>query len=125
MGKSNLPLTNPPPAPISPTQTLQRSELCFQNPCYILYTTCIILYIYRDDRSHCFGVCALKKNIFYAHYSATCFFFHDSVFEILLYKYITILFSQSSVDRQLSGFQLFTVTNNADVDIHAAALLGS
>lgn len=40
------------------------------------------------------------------------FFFYDSVFEILLHKYVTILFSQSSVGGQLSGFQLFTVTNN-------------
>lgn len=53
------------------------------------------------------------------------FFFHDSVFEILLHNYITILFGESSVDRQLSGFQLFTVTNNSAMDVCVDALLGS
>lgn len=49
------------------------------------------------------------------------FFPSDSVFEILLHKYVTILFSQSSVGGQLSGFQLFSVTNNSAMGICADA----
>lgn len=66
------------------------------------------------------GLRVLKK-IFCAHHSETCFFPHDSVIEILLHKHVTILFSQSPVDGQLSSFQSLTVTNNAVVDNHVYA----
>lgn len=49
----------------------------------------------------------------------------DSVFEILLYKYILILFSQSPADGQLSSFQLFTITNNAAMGICVYGFLGA
>lgn len=128
MGESNLSLTNPPPDPSSPTKTLQFFELCmfcvsFQNPpaipTYITYT----MFIHISVEDILFWVTCFKKKCFHAHHSTTCFCFfpHDSVFKILLHKYITVLFSQSPVDGQFGGFQLLTVTNSAATCIYAYA----
>lgn len=127
MGESNLSLTNPPPDPSSPTKTLQFFELCmfcvsFQNPpaipTYITYT----MFIHISVEDILFWVTCFKKKFpCPPFYNLLLFSPHDSVFKILLHKYITVLFSQSPVDGQLSSFQLLTVTNSAAMCIYAYA----
>lgn len=128
LGKVKSSLNQPSPSAYFPNPNLTTLGAVHTSRTLVIsYIQCILyLYIHRNDISHCCGVCALKKFFSVPIILQPAFsFFMTVFFEILLHKYITILFSQSSVDRQLGGFQLFTVTNNSAMDIRVDALLGS
>lgn len=105
MRKSNL-LYQPSPEPSSPTQTLQPRAAHFLCPSRTRVTATGAVYVMSahmptGDRSLFRSMCFKKKKIPRPSF-CNLLFSQDSAFEVLLHKYITILFSQSPVDRQLS-----------------------
>lgn len=116
MGKPNLPLTNPPPTFLPQPGHYNSSSCAFSAypSRFVVIPThrisIMFIHISMNNNIILYWGISFKKKSFRTHHSATCFFFPTTVFEIPLYKYIIILFSQSPVGGQFSEFQLFTNT---------------